>query len=150
MPSRFVAPDTTTLKISHGDTLLVKRRLNTGEHRDAMAKMSRETHDGERLRANPFEVGITTVLAYLVDWSLTDEDGALVEIRGLARDEVRVILDQLDPDDFEEIKEAIDQHVAVQTAAREAEKNGQGGATGSPAISPSLVGATGATSGSPS
>ena len=148
MPSRFVRPDTTTLKISHGDTLTVKRRLNAGEQREVFAKMSRELDDGS-LRSKPLEVGITLVIAYLVDWSLTDDDGTHVEIRGKSAVELRAVLDELEPDAFEEIRLAINAHVDAQATIRDAEKNGTGGGSESPATSPSLVAVTGATSGSP-
>ena len=151
MPSRFVQPTTTTLKISHGDTLTVKRRLNYGEQNDLLAKMASPPAqgDGGVIRANPFEVRIVTVLAYLVDWSITDEDGAHVDIRGKAEDEVRAILRDLDPTDFEEIYLELSAHIAAQDKLHEAAKNGQGGRLESPATSPSPDAATGAMSGSP-
>jgi hypothetical protein len=73
-----------------------------------------------------------------------------VEIRGKTRDEMRAVLDQLDPSDFEEIRLAIDAHIAAQARLHAVEKNGQGGESTSPAISPSLDAAAGAMSGSPS
>lgn len=148
MSSRFVRPDTTTLKISDGDTLTVKRRLNTGEQRTVFGTMSRELADGT-LRANPLEVGIALVTAYLVDWSLTDADGVRVEIRGVPPEQLRAVLDELEPDVFEEIRVAINAHVDAQAVIRAAEKNGKDGGSGSPAISPLLDGAAGAMSGSP-
>jgi hypothetical protein len=88
------------------------------------------------------------VLAYLLDWSLTDEDGVHVEIRDKPREEVRSILRQLDPLDFQEIRVAVETHVAAQDQLREAEKNGQGGGSALPATSPSLVAVAGGMSGS--
>jgi hypothetical protein len=121
MPSRFVSPQTTTLKLSNGDTLTVKRRLNFGEQTDQLAAMASAPLPGETtMRANPFEIGIAMVLAYLLDWSLTDEDGVHVEIRDKPREEVRSILRQLDPLDFQEIRVAVETHVAAQDQLREA------------------------------
>lgn len=148
MRSRFVRPDTVTLKISDGDTLIVKRRLNTGEQREVFGKMARERDDGS-LRANPLEVGISIVLAYLIDWSLTDADGVTVPIRGLPTDQLRAVLDELEPDVFEEIRAAINAHADQQAEMRAAEKNGTGGEAGTPVTSPSLVAVTGGSSGSP-
>jgi hypothetical protein len=149
MPSRFVSPQTTTLKLSNGDTLTVKRRLNFGEQTDQLAAMASAPLPGETtMRANPFEIGIAMVLAYLLDWSLTDEDGVHVEIRDKPREEVRSILRQLDPLDFQEIRVAVETHVAAQDQLREAEKNGQGGGSALPATSPSLVAVAGGMSGS--
>jgi hypothetical protein len=95
-------------------------------------------------------VRIVTVLGYLVDWSITDADGVHVTLRGKAEDEVRAILRDLEQDVMEEIFLVISAHIAAQDQLREAEKNGQGTASASPAISPSPDGATGAMSGSPS
>lgn len=151
MRSRFIEPETAVLHISSGDTLTVKRRLNTGEQRDVLASMTSAPQPGETgLRANPFEIGIAMVLAYLVDWSLTDGDGRHVDIRGKPRADVRSFLDALDPLDFDEIRLAIDAHVEAQSKIREAEKNGQGGEHALPATSPLPADAAGVMSGSPS
>jgi hypothetical protein len=147
MRSRFVQPETTTIKISLGDTLTVRRRLNMGEQRDVLARMATPV-EGGAIRANPFEIGISMVLAYLVDWSICDEDGRHVEIRGKPREEVRAILDELDPADFEEMRLAIDAHAETQDKLREAEKKEPDGRSESPATSPSLDAVAGAMSGS--
>lgn len=136
MASRFIRPDTDTLTISQGDTLVVKRRLNAGERRQMFAEMYRESLDG-RLRFNPVTTGISRVLAYLVDWSLKDE-GKPVVIRDQPTSVVAAALDGLDPDSFTEILAAIEAHEDRMTTAREQEKNGQDGATESSATSPSL------------
>jgi hypothetical protein len=145
---RFVRPETRTLPISRGDTITVKRRLNTGEQRAMFARMYFATADGGT-RTNPFQVGLSTVLAYLVDWTVKDEAGQLVPIAGLPVEDLITTLDATDPETFAEIKEAVEAHQDAQDAARSAEKNGQGGGTQSPATSPSPPAAAGATSGSP-
>jgi hypothetical protein len=145
--SRFVKPETTTLKISRGDTLTVKRRLNSGEQRAAFARMAVAGVDGQR-RIDSTEVGRSLMVAYLVDWSLTDDDGKRVEIADLPPDAVASVLDALDPESFVEIREAIEAHDASIRAEREQEKNGQGGGKESSAISPSPEPLAGATSGS--
>jgi hypothetical protein len=149
MAPRFVQPMTTTLKISGGATLIVKRRLNWGEHNDLMESMASPRTPGDaELRANPFAVRLNTVLAYLVDWTLVDEDGAPVPILKKPDAEVRLILRELEQDVMEEIYLAISAHQAAQEKEREAEKNGQGGASVSLAISPSPDAAAGGMSGS--
>lgn len=142
--SRFVRPDVVILKLSDGDTLTVKARLNAGEEHDAFARMIESAPDGS-LRRNLRWAGISLAVAYLVDWSLTDDDGRLVAIRDHAPDAVLAILKALDPDSYKEVREAIEAHDTAVRAKREQEKNGQGGGLGSPAISPSLVGVAGAT-----
>jgi hypothetical protein len=149
MRSRFVRPETTTLKISLGDTLIVKRRLNMGEQRDVLARMATSPTDGGVVRANPFEIGISMVLAYLVDWSICDEDGTHVDIFQKPREEVRAILNELDPLDFDEIRLAVDKHVEVQDKLHETEKKDRDGRSESPATSPSPDAAAGDMNGSP-
>lgn len=147
--SRFVAPETHVLPISQGDTLIVKRRLNAGEQRAAFARMAMFTPEGER-RVDRLQVGLSMMVAYLLDWSLKDTQGQIVPIRGQSPETVAAALEALDPESFEEIKDVIELYDASVRTAREQEKNGQDGANGLPAISPSPVDATGATSGSQS
>jgi hypothetical protein len=120
--SRFVRPDTAILKISKGDTLTVKRRLSHGEQRASFARMYLAGADGT-LKVNPFNIGMALVTAYLLDWSLTDDDGRPVPIRGVSAEELAFALDQLSPEDFAEIRTAIETHVAAMDAERAAEQH---------------------------
>lgn len=114
--SRFVRPETVTIPISRGDTLTVRKRLNAGERRAAYARMYIQGEDG-RLRVNALHTGIALVVAYLLDWSLVDDDGRRVEIRALSAEDLTRMLDALDPESFQEIKEAIEAHDAAIAAA---------------------------------
>jgi hypothetical protein len=145
--SRFVTPDVKVLKISQGDTLTVKRRLNAGEQRAAFARMAQAGVDGA-LRVNRLQVGISLVIAYLVDWSLTN-NGASVVIRDQPIEVVTAALDALDPDSYNEIKDAIEAHDVEVAKERERRKNSPDGANVLPVISPSLDVVTGDTNGSP-
>ncbi len=136
MASRFVRPDTTTLKISGGDTLTVKRRLNAGEFRTRKGMASFATLDQ-----------VAVVLAYLVDWSLTDDEGKHVSIAGLSAKDLCDRLDGLDSASFDEIYAAVIAHEAAMDAER---SKTQATETGGPAISPSPDAAAGASSGSAS
>lgn len=127
--SRFVQPDSIVLKISDGDTLTVRRRLNAGEKRAMFARMYLAGIDG-MLRTNPLETGRALVIAYLLDWSLTDAAGALVPIDGLSPDELGRVIDSLDPEDFTEVKEAIEAHVVAMDEQRAQEKKQSDGRTG--------------------
>jgi len=138
--SRFVRPETTTLHISQGDTLIVKRRLTAGEHRDMLVRGSVMGED-EKLHVNPAQIGLAAMTAFLVDWSFVDDRGQHVEIRGLSIADLEACLRALDPDDFEEVKTAIEAHENAMTAERDQEKKHQAGASGSVSTSPSLVGA---------
>jgi hypothetical protein len=139
--SRFVRPQTAVLKISGGDTLTVKRRLTSGELRDQLDH-AYAWRDGQHV-FDPIRSGLALCVAYLVDWSLTDAEGVVVEIRGQGRDVVEAALNGLDTDDFKEIKQAIELHEKTMDAERAAAKNGRGGVSNSPAITPSLDEAAG-------
>lgn len=147
MHSRFVRPETCILKISRGETLTVKRRLNAGEQRARFVRLYVAGADGE-LKTNPFNVGLATIGAYLVDWSLTDDDGHLVKIQGLSYEQLTLILDGLDTDSFKEIREAIEAHENAMTEARTQEKKLPAGANGSSATTTLPDEAIGVTSGS--
>lgn len=127
MSSWFVRPEYSTLSLSDGQTLTVRKRLNTGERREALKRMT-----------NPLDSGLALTTAYLLDWSLSD-----FVIRDKPTDDVAAALDNLHPDRFAEIETAIITHVDAMKAERELEKNGQGGKTQSAATSPSLSDADG-------
>jgi len=146
---RVVEPLTTTLAISDGDTLVVKRQLNAGETRAAFARMAVAGIDGAR-RVDSMEVGRSLMVAYLVDWSMVDPRGHVIPIRDQPPEAISAALESFDSDTFAEIREAIEAHDAAVRAARDQEKNGRGGENGSSAISPSPVSVTGDTSGSAS
>lgn len=149
MPSRFVRPDTDKLTLRNGDWLLVKRRLNHGEQRRAFARLYLAGTDG-RLRVNPIESGMGLVTAYLLDWSLTDDEGTPVVIRGVSDEELISKIDALHPDDFVEIKEAIEAHEQRMLEARAQEKKDPAGASTPSSTSPSPSAPAGASSGSAS
>jgi len=147
--SRFVTPDIKVLKISQGDTLTVKRRLNSGEQRAMFARMVMAGVDGTQ-HINHLQIGISKILAYLVDWSLVDKEGNLVVIRDQPVEVVTSALDGLDPDSYAEIRTAIEAHETATEAEADAIKNGKGGAIESSATSPSPDSSAGDTNGSES
>jgi hypothetical protein len=134
--SRFVKPDTDTLPLSEGDVIIVKRRLNHGETVESRARMFPRGEDGT-VRTDPARYRTQLVLAYLVDWNLTD-DGRPVPMRGLPDEERAATLNALDDDDFLEIVTAIEQHIEAKAAERAQEKKLPDGATASPPTSPSV------------
>lgn len=133
MSSRFARPDTTTITMSNGDTLVVKRRLNALESRRMKAMRDFAT------LAEP-----AVVIAYLVDWSIVDDDGKHVAFDAASPTALASALDALDEDVFDDLYATMAVHVAAMKAERDAEKNGKGGAIPSSAISPSLSVAAGA------
>lgn len=121
MPGWFVRPQTSRLDLSDGQWLIVKQRLTAGEQRAAFARMYLAGADG-RLRVHPLESGLAQITAYLLDWSLTDDDGKPVAIRDLSAEDLTTVLDNLDPDRFTEIKLAVERHEEAQLAARAEKK----------------------------
>ena len=145
--SRFVRPETVVLTISQGDTLTVKKRLNHGEQQAAFTRMYLAGVDGQ-MRTNPLEVGLHTVAAYLLDWSLKDDQGQQVVIRDQPLSALLTALNNLAPEDFVEIRDAIYAHQAEQEQERAAEKNGRDGERAEPVTLPSPVVVTGVSTGS--
>lgn len=145
--SRFVRPETLNLKLSDGDWLLVKRRLNSGEQRAAFARMYLAGIDGT-LRVNPLQAGMARITAYLLDWSLTDDDGKPVVIREQPIDSVVAALDSLSPEDFAEVTGAIEKHEQAMAAESAEKKRIRAGEPTSAPTSPSLSDVDGGTNGS--
>jgi len=147
--SRFVRPDVKVLTLANGDTLTVRRRINSGQQRAAFNRMYKPGADG-KLHVDPLMTGIALVSAYLLDWTLRDDDDRIVDIRGAAVEELIDILDSLTPESFTEIKEAIEAHEGRMVAERLAEKNDRDGENSASAISLSQSEPAGASSGSES
>jgi hypothetical protein len=120
--SRFVRPETEKLEISGGDWLLVKRRLTAGEERHAFARIVKRMSIGERPELDPEATGLNKIVAYLLDWSLRDDEGAIVPIREQPANVVEAAILSLDPGSFREIHDAIAAHESRQAAALEDEK----------------------------
>ena len=120
--SRFVRPETVKLDLSHGDWLLVKKRLTAGEQRHAFARIVKKMELGEKTQIDPEATGLATMVAYLLDWSLCDDTGAGVPIRDQPASLVEAALLALDPDSFREIHDAIQAHEDREAAALADEK----------------------------
>lgn len=142
--SRFVTPATRTLTLSDGDWVVVKERLNVGEARAEFARRFEYPETGTVPRVNLQQVGFSQVVAYLLDWSLTE-----MPIRGVSATDLDRILRNLEPEFFAELQQAIDAHIATMESEREAQKKTDPGATPSAPTSPSPAAAAGAMSGSP-
>ena len=145
---RFIRPDVRTLTISDGDTLVVRARLTAGERRACYARMCGLIDAEGRRVVDPQQVGLAKVTAYLLDWSLTDATGRQVAIRDLSIADLERTLDQLSPEDFEEISDAIDAHETAMLAERAAQKKTPSGPPPSDPISSSPSAVAGAMNGS--
>jgi pectin methylesterase-like acyl-CoA thioesterase len=122
--SRFVRPETVTLPISGGDTLTVKRRLTHGERTAAYQRMYVFDAAGTATRTS-LTAEMAMVLAYLVDWTLTDE-GRPVPIKGQPLEDVEAALNALDDLDYAEISAAIQAHEVAMLLERQAQKKTAG------------------------
>jgi hypothetical protein len=130
MHSRFVRPEVVTIPISHGDTITIRKRLTNGERR---AMFSRMYHAGVApLRVDTLQTGLALVTAYLLDWSFLDDGGQKVAIAGLSVDDLAAVVDNLGPDDFTEIKEAIEGHIAAEEIEAEKKRTTDGETASSP------------------
>lgn len=148
--SRVVRPSQKTLQLSQGDWIAVRTKLSTGERHDSYEHMYLRNPDGSyvttgegRLVVGPANSQVATILAYLLDWSLTAPDGEPLVIRGQSLDVVKSMLRSIDEDSFNEIRDAINVHEQAVTIERAAQKNVRGGAKESAAISPSPSAAAG-------
>jgi hypothetical protein len=124
--SRFVRPQTKTITLANGDQLIVRERLTAGEARAQFARMYVSNGDGGWHR-NPTMLGLGPILAYLLDWTLTDDAGSRVEIRDLSPADLLQVIDSLDTESLNEIRTAIEAHEAAMTTERDQEKKTAGG-----------------------
>lgn len=147
---RFVQPATRRLELAGGDWVLVKTRLSAGERNDHYERQYRVTADGVLTPAIGMRAGLSMMIAYLVEWSLTDTTGRIVPLRSLnGEDPITVAaaaLGNLDPESYDEILQAIKRHELEMIAERAAEKKTHAGAAASSAISPLPVASDGHTS----
>lgn len=120
--SRFVRPETQTLTLANGDTLLVKCLLNAAEARYMKA-----------MEAVPSVAIVAVVMVYLVDWSLVGLDDQPTPIKGLSPSELASTLDSLGEYEFDEIRAAIVTHRDAMAAERAKKKITR---TGEPSLSP--------------
>jgi hypothetical protein len=136
---RMHRPETTKLSIADGDWLLVKTRLTAGEDRQIFGRMVKKMVAGEKPEIDAMQAGISTVVEYLLDWSIVDPDGKPVVIRDQPPQVIAAACDALDSESFREIQDAINQHVETQKMRLDEEKKLTTGAPASPVISESLA-----------
>src|SRR5262245_43426717 len=136
--SAIVVPKAITLPLTiNGWTITVREELNHGEHVAMLARMYRETESG-KLRVDPLTHGDALMIAYLVDWTLTDQRGERLEIRGLPPDGVQDVLNNLRVPVCAAVKAAVEVHEQT-VRARDAElKKTAAGETPSPETSLSV------------
>lgn len=120
MGSWFVKPETVRLDLPEGQWIDVKKRLTHGEERRAIASLYTEVRADGRITPNVEMMGKSEVMAYLVEWSLRDDEGKPIRLDTDAKRSAAI--DLLDPDKFKVISDAITAHVEAMKVAREQDK----------------------------
>jgi hypothetical protein len=134
LPIVFVKPDTTTLHLSNGHAIVVRRRLTTGEERAGFKRaFEYDTTLDRWRRRDPVAVQMAKITSYILDWTFVHFDGEKVAIReSLAAPPdpalIERYLNDMDFEVFDEVRRLIDEHEAAQGAARAAEKKTRAGA----------------------
>lgn len=123
--SRFVQPETVRIDLSDGDWIRVKKQLNVKETREVWKPIMGEIKDGWR-RPNIEMVGISEIVAYVVDWSFTDANDNRVKVSMEA-------VGDLDQESFDEIDAALKTHIAAMETERAERKNAPGTSSASEA-----------------
>jgi hypothetical protein len=107
---RFHKPEVVRLDLTQGDWILIHSRLNVGQQRKVQARTAKRVFAGQDIEVDLEKAGISNTAEYLLDWSFTDHAGQPVVIRDKPADVVMQILSNLDPDDYNEIADAIARH----------------------------------------
>jgi hypothetical protein len=114
----IVMPQTVILPLAYGWTVTVRDELTHGEFNDMRSRIYAESKDGTLTpKAETFFDGL--VIAYLVDWTLTDAQGQRIEIRGLKPDALQDAFRNLRQFAAVEVQRAIEAHHARGLAAIE-------------------------------
>lgn len=138
MSSWFVKPEARRVELPEKQWLLLKKRLTEGERRQMLGGLISEVRGDGRMTPNLQMIGgKAETHAYLLDWSLCDENGHPVRID--TDDRKEAALSALDPDKFALINEAVTKHVEEMEKERAAEKNAKAGESASSATSPSVA-----------
>ena len=127
--SWVVKPETVRLDLSDGH-IIVKKEINAGEQRRVFSDFVKQARSGEPFELDAEKVGLTKIVAYLLDWSAVDDEGKPVEV-------TPETIKGLHLDIFREIKDAIDAHDLQMDTERQARKNEKAGTLSGAAISAS-------------
>lgn len=139
----FVRPEPQRLTLSDGKFIDIRKRLTHGETEDMYTRMSPHADV-----LNRREVRTAKILAYLIGWSLTDDDGTPVPMTPTLPEHERIdTIRSLDPDRAVEIHQAIEAHEEAIDKARATQKKILSGSPNGGATSISPSGVTGASSG---
>ena len=118
---RFVTPDVERIQLTNGDWIEVKKELTVGEERRYRSAGMRNItpNDGGQstIEIDWGMMAIARAMAYLVDWS---------DKRPIAKDaDRRSAIESLAQEDFNEIDQAIETHIAKQVDAKNAKSGNE-------------------------
>lgn len=108
--SRFLKPEIVRINLTGGDWITIRRQLTAGEQRRVFARTAKTVLAGRPVEVDLEKAGLMEMVAYLVDWSFTDYEGKPVAIKDMPAEYVVDVLNNLDPDSFAEIYNAIQTH----------------------------------------
>lgn len=122
MGIRFITPESIRLPISGGEFIVIKKRLSHGERDDMMTTLAPHMTPGKDITVATKSARAIAVASYLIGWS-----SPVPMSPSLSMQERIDTLNGLDPDDFDEIERALNDHVTIEAAS----KNETGGASAS-------------------
>jgi hypothetical protein len=115
MASRTRPPEEVRIDLpTDDDWILVKKHLTWGEARDTETRLYKSSGG-----VNLSMIGLTQVIAYLLDWSICDPSGTVIPVRRQSAEAIQAAFQGLDRDKGNEIVDAITAHEKAQIAALE-------------------------------
>src|SRR5687768_5047249 len=133
----FVKPEVVRIPIEGGHWIEVKRRLTAGESRKMNAAAVKEVRTDGRVTPDFEAMGKAEAMAYLVDWSLKDENDKPIPID--TDQKKQSVLDNMSEEGFEVISKAIAAHADEIQQEIEAAKKLRAGTPTSEATSTSAA-----------
>lgn len=122
-------PEPVRLELSNGTWISVKKHLNAGEQRRVFAKIILKMEAGKTVELDPEQAGLSICVEYLLDWNVMDADGKPLVVRDQPASVKQAALQLLEPEDFEEIRDAIQKHDELMKLERMMEKKVPAGAS---------------------
>jgi hypothetical protein len=122
MGSFYRKPEEVRLDLGDGEWLLVRKYLTAGEERRTHKRVMKANPESGRFEADLEQLGIAEIIAYLIDWSITDVDDKPIRILDAPYDFVYAALGNMDSEGYKRIVEALKLHVGAMALARDQEK----------------------------
>lgn len=117
MASGMRKPESLKIDLPGDDWIVVKKHLTAGEQR-RMFKLMMDGHGG----IEPVNVGLSKMVAFLLDWSITDADDKPIVIEDQPDNFKIQALDNLTPKTFKKVLKAIEAHEAAMDLEEDDEK----------------------------